>query len=175
VLGRALLPHLRDHDVVALTRRENGLRLVAELGAHGMVCDAYDRERLVAIAQEARPDVVVNFLTDLAGGIGPQNARIRLEAGPHVVDAAKAACARRLVVESVAFPLEGEGQAAVEALERGALESGLEAVVLRFAMLWGPGTWHPEAPEGRRIHVEDAGRRAAEFVLHGPPGVHVID
>jgi uncharacterized protein YbjT (DUF2867 family) len=175
VLGRALLPHLHGHEVVGLTRRAEKLPLLEELGARGVVCDAFDRPCLLEVARRARPDVVVNFLTDLSGGIGPQNTRIRREAGPHVVEAARAADARRLVVESVAFPLEGEGQRAVEALERGALESGLEGVVLRFGRLWGPGTWHPDAPEGERVHVEEAGRRAAGFVLGGPPGVHVID
>jgi nucleoside-diphosphate-sugar epimerase len=175
VLGRALLPHLAGHDVVGLTRREAKLELLAELGVRGVVCDVYDRERLIAIARGARPEVVVNFLTDLAGGVGPENARIRREAGPYVVDAAHAAGAWRLVIESIAFPAGGEGQVAVEELERGALESGLEAVVLRFATLWGPGTWHPDAPEGERVNVQDAGRLAAEYVLHGPPGVHVID
>lgn len=175
VLGRALLRELDGHDIVGLTRSEAKLDLLRELGAAGVVCDAYDRDGLERVARAARPDTVVNFLTDLAGGVGPGNARIRREGGANVVAAARAAGARRLVVESVSFPLPPAGAEAVAALERGALESGLDALVLRFALLWGAGTWHAEPPEDSSVHVDEAGRRAAELVLRGEPGVYEIE
>ncbi len=60
-------------------------------------------------------------------------------------------------------------------MERGAAESGLEAIVLRFGRLWGPGTWEPEsAPEPPAGHVDEAGRRAATLILAAPPGTHEI-
>ena len=61
-------------------------------------------------------------------------------------------------------------------LERGALESGLEAVVLRFGLFWGPGTWYESEPDDERphVHVDEAGRRAAEMLFQAPPGVHEI-
>lgn len=172
VLGRNLLPHLAGRDVVGVTRSADKLPRLEQLGARGALCDVYDGAALRRLAEDVRPEVVVNFLTDLAGRDFDANARIRREGGANVAAAARASGARRLVVESVAFPLAGEGGAAVEALERGALESGLEAVVLRFGLLWGPGTWHAEPGEGR-VHVAEAGRRAAEL-LDAAPGVYVV-
>jgi nucleoside-diphosphate-sugar epimerase len=175
VLGRAMLPHLAGHEVVGLTRSPERLAVLRRLGAAGVVCDAYDREALVRAAVEARPELVVNLLTDLTGRSWEANDRIRREGGPNVVAAARAAGARRLAVESVAFPLPGASGEAVAALERGALESGLEAVVLRFGVLWGPGTWHESPPpDTRSVHVEEAGRRVAALAVDAPAGVYEI-
>lgn len=174
VLGRALLPHLSGHEVIGLTRSPAKRDLLSTLGAEGVACDVYDRDALMEAVCRASPEIVVNLLTDLAGGVGPGNDRIRREGAANVVDAARAAGARRLVVESVCFPLPGVAGEAVAALEQGALQSGLEAVVLRFALLWGPGTWYDRAPDRPAIHIDEAGRRAADLVLHGPPGVHEI-
>lgn len=175
VLGRALLPHLAGHEVVGTARSPSKLALLRSLGVEGVACDVYDPGALERLAVAARPEIVVNFLTDLAEGPGPANSRIRVEGGPVVVAAAVASGARRLVVESVAFELTGAGGAAIAALERGALTSGLEAVVLRFGRLWGPGTWAPDsAPEPPAVHVDEAGRRAAELMVASPPGIYEI-
>jgi hypothetical protein len=100
----------------------------------------YDEVSLLRIAGDARPDVVVNFLTDLSAGSAEANARVRREGGANVAAAAEASGAARLVVESVAFPLEGDAACAIEDLERTAREFAGEGVVLRFGRLWGPGT-----------------------------------
>lgn len=174
MLGRALLPHLAGHELTGITRSEAKLSLLSDLGVEGVVCDVYDREELARVVREARPEVVLNLLTDLADGIGPQNNRIRLEGASNLVAAAQEAGARRLVVESFSFPSDGASAEAVEALERGALESGLEGVVLRFGLFWGPGTWHDEPPDETAIHVDEAGRRAAELVVGAPAGVYEL-
>jgi putative NADH-flavin reductase len=174
VLGRSLIPHLTGHDVVGLTRSHDKARLLQELGVVPVVADAYDRERLVEVVVEARPDVVVNFLTDLTAGSSELNARIRREIGPAVVDAAEAASAGRLVVESVAWPLEGASGEALSLLERSALESKLEALVIRFGRLWGPGTRHAEPPEPPRVRIDAAGWRAAELIAARATGIEVV-
>jgi uncharacterized protein YbjT (DUF2867 family) len=172
VLGRAVLPHLRGRSVVATTRSPEKLRLIHDLGATGAVCDVYDANGLMQLTRETHPEIVANFLTDLGDRDLDANRTLRREGGPNVVAAAEAAGARRLVVESIAF---GAGDPGVEALERGALESGLEAVVLRFGLFWGPGTWYAEPDAGRAsVHVDEAGRRAAELLFDAPPGVHEI-
>lgn len=155
VIGRELLPLLRGHDVFGMTRSRP--ELVRGLGAEPVVCDVYDRERLVEVVAEARPEVVVSLLTDLANRDFAANARIRREGFPNLVDAAVAAGARRLVVESVSFELPPDGAAAVAAMEQAARESGLEAEILRFPYLWGPYTWNDveEAPPGY-MHVREA-------------------
>ncbi|HTA20080.1 MAG TPA: NAD-dependent epimerase/dehydratase family protein [Polyangia bacterium] len=176
VLGRATLPHLRGHDVVGTTRAESRRDVVTALGARAEIADVYVPGAVARVARAFAPDVVVNFLTDLAGGRGPQNSRIRREGGPIVSAAARACGARRLVVESVAFdPGVATSTAAVEALEQDALASGLEAVVLRFGRLWGPGTWDVAAAEPPAIHVDDAGLRAAALIVDAAArGVHIV-
>jgi nucleoside-diphosphate-sugar epimerase len=176
VLGRATLPHLQvgGHELVGTTRTPRKRAALAALGARPEVCDVYEAGALERLARAIAPDVVANFLTDLAGGVGPANSRIRLEGGPVVATAARAAGARRLVVESIAFATSAASAAAVAALEASALGSGLEALVLRFGRFWGPGTWADAAPEAPAIHVVEAGRRAAALILEGAPGVHVV-
>jgi nucleoside-diphosphate-sugar epimerase len=177
VLGRTTLPHLRaaGHDVVGTTRSPGKRAVLASLGATPELCDIYTPGAIDRVARDARPEIVVNFLTDLAAGPGPANSRIRVEGAPLVSAAARAAGARRLVVESIAFETSGASAAAVAALEEDAHASGLEALVLRFGLFWGPGTWS-EGPPDRRpaVHVAEAGRRAAELIVSGAPGVHVV-
>src|SRR4051812_6426718 len=115
VLGRATLPHLKGHDVLGLTRAREKLPLLRALGAEGVVCDVYDSPELIRLAEERRPHVVVNFVTDLPTGNTEANNRARREGGRTLVRAAKAAGSRRLILESVAFPLE---RPAAEALEQ---------------------------------------------------------
>ena len=71
---------------------------------------------------------------------------MRREGGANVAAAGTA----RLVVESVAFPLEGDAARAVEELERTARDFPGDAVVLRFGRLWGPAPRTRRRPSGRR-------------------------
>jgi nucleoside-diphosphate-sugar epimerase len=154
-IGRELLPLLHGHEVFGMTRSRP--ELVRELGAEPVVCDVYDRERVFSSVASAQPEVVVNLLTDLAARDFEANSRIRREGSRNLTDAAVAAGARKLVVESVAFELPPAGAAALEELERMTRESGLEHEILRFGLLWGPHTWHEEdAGEPGRIHVREA-------------------
>lgn len=174
VLGRATLPHLHGHDVTGTTRSAAKAEVLAALGARPRICDVYEAGAVERVARACAPEVVVNFLTDLAGGPGPANSRIRREAGPLVTAAAVASGARRLVVESIAFAVGEDSSAAVAALEESCLGSGLDALVLRFGRFWGPGTWTETAPEPPAVHVEEAGRRAASLIAGGASGIHVV-
>ena len=174
VLGRATLPHLGGHDVIGTTRAADRRAGLTTLGARAELCDVYEAGALARIARACAPDVVVNFLTDLAGGPGPANSQIRRQGGPIVTAAARDGGARRLVVESIAFAGSGDSVAAVVALEDDAVASGLEVLILRFGRFWGPGTWTETAPAPPAIHVAEAGRRAAALIVAGRPGVHVV-
>jgi nucleoside-diphosphate-sugar epimerase len=173
VLGRATLTHLEGHDVVGLTRTRSKVELLRALGVHGVVCDVYDYEELLRVAEETKPQIVVNFLTDLSSGVDEANNRVRREGGSNLVRAATSVEARRLVVESVSFRLEGSAGTTLEEMERTALASPLEVLILRFARLWGPDTWHSE-PDADAIHVEEAGAQAAELLTSAPPGTYPI-
>jgi nucleoside-diphosphate-sugar epimerase len=174
VLGRATLPHLAGHEITGTTRAAERHASLAALGARVALCDVYEAGALERVARACAPEVVVNFLTDLAGGPGPANSRIRREGGPIVSAAARAGGARRLVVESIAFAGSADSAAAVAALEASAVASGLDVLILRFGRFWGPGTWTETTPEPPAIHVAEAGRRAATLILAGRPGIHVV-
>ena len=174
VLGRATLPHLGGHDLTGTTRSADRRASLTALGARAELCDVYEAGALARVARACAPDVVVNFLTDLAGGPGPANSRIRREGGPIVSAAARASGARRLVVESIAFAGSADSAGAVAALEDSAAASGLDVLILRFGRFWGPGTWTETTPEPPAIHVAEAGRRAATLILAGRPGIQVV-
>jgi nucleoside-diphosphate-sugar epimerase len=118
VLGRSTLPHLDGHEVVGLTRTGDKPQLLRDLGAQGIVCDVYDYPTLLRVTRRARPQIIVNFLTDLSAGSDEANNRVRCEGAANLLNAAKAANAARLVVESVAFPLHADAARALEQLER---------------------------------------------------------
>ena len=169
VIGRELLPMLAGHDVVGMTRSRP--ELARELGAEPAVVDVYERDAVFAAVGAARPDVVVDLLTDLAGGDFPANNRIRREGTPNLVDAAVAAGARRIVVESISFGVPPDAAAARDEMERLARESGLETVIVHLARLWGPGTWN-DAPggDGEYVSVRDAARMVRNAILGASPG-----
>jgi nucleoside-diphosphate-sugar epimerase len=164
VIGRCLLPLLRHHDVFGMTRSRQ--QLVQELGAIPVVVNAYARDDLMHSVAEAAPEVVVNLLTDLAHRDFKANNRIRHQGAANLLEAAVAAGARRLVVESVDMNLPPDGDAAVAEMERSAREAPIDELILRFPMLWGPGTWH-DAPdeEGTFMHVEEAARRVLDAIF----------
>jgi nucleoside-diphosphate-sugar epimerase len=174
VLGRATLPHLKRHDVLGLTRAREKLPLLRALGAEGVVCDVYDSGQLLRLAQERRPHVVVNFVTDLSTGSSEANNRARRTGGRNLLSAAEAAGSRRLILESVAFPLERPAAEALEQMEQTALKSPLEILILRFGRLWGPSTWYQEPPDPPAIHIDDAGTRAADLITSGLAGTYVL-
>ena len=84
------------------------------------------------------------------------------------------AAERRLVIESVAFPLERAAADALKQMEQTALDSPLDVLILRFGRFWGPGTWYQEQPEKPAIHIDEAGARAAKLLTSAPPGTYVI-
>ena len=174
VLGRATLAHLRRYDVVALTRSTEKRHLLDELGAKSIVCDVYDYEHLLGIAQRVRPDAIVNFVTDLAAGSSTANNRARREGGANLLEVATATGASRLIVESVAFELAAEAGRAVDQLEKSAEGFSREALILRFGRLWGPATGYDAPPRPPTVHIEEAGAQAAHLITSGAPGTYTI-
>ncbi|NGO44796.1 NAD-dependent epimerase/dehydratase family protein [Streptomyces ureilyticus] len=170
VIGHPLVGALRarGHEVSALVRQ--GSRARAPEADQVVVADALDREAVLSAVSEARPEVVVHQMTALRSmhddppGAFALTRRLRTEGTAHLVEAARAAGARRLVAQSIAFaaapasvPVVDEdaplyvdapdpGWAstvqAVAELERLVLGSGpdLAGVVLRYGSLYGPRT-----------------------------------
>ena len=115
VVGRSLVPLLvaRGHEVVGMTRSGSKHDLVRSLGARPVVADALDRDAVVRAVAFAEPEVIVHQLTALSGPMSLREARrpersfaatmtnrLRTEATNHLLAAARAVGARRVVAQS---------------------------------------------------------------------------
>jgi nucleoside-diphosphate-sugar epimerase len=201
-IGRPLVKMLRDegHDVVGTTRSQESATALRALGCEAVVVDVFDKEALTRAVTAAKPDIVMHQLTALAGGSNPeslqQNARLRREGTPNLVEAAVKAGARRIIAQSIAWAyapkeppyyeddpldLNATGARAVSVvqgvvpLENAVLgNTNIEGVVLRYGQLYGPGTW-AEAPTGTSpVHVEAAAYAALLALDRGAPGIYNI-
>jgi nucleoside-diphosphate-sugar epimerase len=180
VTGTRLVPLLvaDGHEVAAMTRSPEKIDALRALGAGPVVCDAYDREALVAAVGASAPDAVLHLLTDLPdsegdlGTFGLANVRMRREGTDNLLAAARAANVTRLLAQSVAWRPEGESGAAVAYLEEATLAAG--GVVLRYGRFYGPGTWHEdELPAPPRMRVDEAAGRTVT-ALEAPSGVLTV-
>src|SRR5919201_208696 len=168
VIGRSLLPMLvhGGHEVVGMTRSAQKTELVRKMGCEPVVADAFDADGLKRSVAEARPEVVIHELTDIPRAIDPKrfaeqferNNQLRREGTRNLVAAARAAGARRVIAQSIAFvyapgggvlhreddPLAlemGDVVGAVADLEAAVTGAeGIEGVVLRYGYFYGPGT-----------------------------------
>jgi nucleoside-diphosphate-sugar epimerase len=204
-IGRRLTPLLlaAGHEVTGSTRTEKVARELESAGVHGVVADVFDADALKRAVAGARPEVVIHQLTDLPRVLGdeaqlaaayPRNARIRIEGTRNLVAAAKAAGARRFIVQSVAFayaagrephvetdPLnvaDGPRVVTVQAaadMEQQVLASGMEAVVLRYGLLYGPGTWTEGPARNPPVHVDAAAQAAFLAVTRGAGIYNIAD
>ena len=164
VIGQHLVPLLvaEGHDVVGMTRTPGKADWLRRVGAGPVVCDVFDRDALFEVMDQFAPDVVVHQLTDLPDdpaqvlAHATANNRMRREGTTNLVDAAQA-CGVRVIAQSVAWLLPGEGGVAVEFHERTVLDAG--GVIIRYGRLFGPGTYFEgEPPPSPRVHVADAAR-----------------
>jgi nucleoside-diphosphate-sugar epimerase len=167
------------HRVTGTTRRPSKVDSLRALGASPVVVDAYDRDGMLAAVGAARPDVVMDQLTDLTEYDVAANAKLRREGTRNVVDAALAAGVRRVVAQSLGWiyipgsspagenePLdlasEGGRKSTVQGiadLERTVLEAP-SAVLLRYGLFYGPGTWYH--PDGLKADEARAGKLVAD-------------
>jgi nucleoside-diphosphate-sugar epimerase len=199
-IGRPLVPRLlaAGHEVTGMTRSAERAQALRAAGAEAAVVDVYDAGALAEAVAAARAEVVVNLLTDIPPALDPRRFerqmaglnRIRTEGYGNLTEAARKAGARRLVAESIAFvyapgpgtaseddplwhdvpePFATTLRATLEG-ERIVLESGLDALVLRYGWFYGPGTQY--APDGattarirRRLYpVVGSGDGVSSFV-----------
>lgn len=161
VLGRAAIPALRaaGHDVRGFARRapEDDPELVS--------LDLLDRDAVLRLARDWRPEALVHLATAIPENIRPRGVdrqfaatnRLRTEGTRNLVAAAREAGARRFVAQSISFAVApGPGLAAEDAplwterpmsgiaaaiaeLERLTVEEA-GGVALRFGLLAGRGT-----------------------------------
>jgi nucleoside-diphosphate-sugar epimerase len=191
------------YEVTGTTRVASKVEELRAAGITPAVVDVYDRAALGAAMRAARPDVVVHQLTDLPPGLKAElmaeglirNARVRIEGTRNVVDAALGAGVGRLVAQSIAFvyapgpephdesdplnsPAEEPWRTTIEGvvtLERLATTtSGLDGLVLRYGMFYGPGTGFETAPGKPAVHVDAAAQAAVLAIARGAPGIYNV-
>jgi nucleoside-diphosphate-sugar epimerase len=205
-IGRRLTPLLiaAGHDVTGTTRSAAKAADMKATGIAAVVVDVFDAAVLRDAVIGAHPDVVIHQLTDLPRVFDRErfkaslvaNARVRIEGTANLVVAARAAGARRLIAQSIAFsyadglephresdplaPAEGDSPSAVSARGVRALEaavldaSGTDGIVLRYGRLYGPGTWSEAATGRAPLHVDAAAQAALLVVTRGSPGVYNV-
>jgi 2-alkyl-3-oxoalkanoate reductase len=210
------------HEVTAMTRSVLRAAQLEAVGADPVVCDVFDADGVRAAMADASPDAVMHQLTALPARLDwgnpnmlDANNRVRTEGTRILVDTALASGARRVVAQSIAFayaptgdrvkaedaalftdapaPLGGAVAAIVEHERRVTGAAGIEGLVLRYGMLYGPGTYHDrrgataadiiagrvpliEAATGMYswLHVEDAASAAVAALERGAPGIYNI-
>jgi nucleoside-diphosphate-sugar epimerase len=192
------------HVVDGTTRSREGAAALTQAGANPVVLDVFDAPALAAAVSAAAPEVIIHQLTDLPREFDqaaiaasyPRNARIRTEGTRNLLAAARAAKVRRVIVQSIAFayapggephpesdPLNlGDPERAVTVkgtadMERQVLAlagTGMEGILLRYGLLYGPGTWTAVAARRPALHVDAAAHAALLAVTRGNPGIYNI-
>jgi 2-alkyl-3-oxoalkanoate reductase len=213
------------HQVTGITRSQAKLDKLRALGAEPALCDVFDAERLGSVVAQAEPDAVINQLTDLPQRLKPRklgeyyaaNDRVRREGTRNLLNAALRAGVRRFVAQGAAYwyaqtggpvktekaplyldapPPIGPAVQTIKFVEDTVLSAdGLEGVVLRYGMFYGPGTWYAKDGDvgrqvGKRrypmigngegiysfVHVDDAAAATMAVLEGAKPGVYnVVD
>lgn len=175
-IGRPLISALAAarHEVIGVTTTERGARTLRDNGAEAFVADALDRNAIEEVLRKVRPQAVIDELTSLPKNYTPEEMRaaaerdrtLRLTGGSNLENAARAAGAKRYVVQSTGFfyapgtglatetePLASEASPAIASSVRTYMQieervlhaSGLEGVALRYGFFYGPGTYQDPA------------------------------
>jgi len=203
-IGRPLVRLLvrAGHEVTGTTRSETSAEQIERAGAEAVVLDVYDAPAVTAAVAAARPEVLIHQLTDLPRQFDeakvvesyPKNARIRTEGTRNLIAAARAAGVRRLIVQSIAFAYAPGGEPHPETdplnladparsvtvrgtadMEQQVLTSGIEAILLRYGLLYGPHSWSPNGPARKpALHVDAAAQAALLALTRGKPGIYNI-
>ena len=174
-IGQPLMRQLieRGHEVVGMTRSNAGA--IETVGAEVAIADAFDADGVRVAIEAAKPDVVVNELTDLGRPLNPRKYdewlagtnRLRREGTKNLVDAAIAAGVPKFISQSVAFAYRfdpgtktedspiigaaaGDMGEAMESLEQQTLNAP-GGIVLRYGFFYGPGTAY--ASGGQQIEM----------------------
>lgn len=203
-IGRQLVPMLLEagHAVTGTTRSEDRAAWLNATGAEAVFLDAYDADAVWTAVLDARPEVMIHQLTDLALGFGPEEVaktgHLREVGTRNLVDAAVAAGTRRLIAQSGAWlyadgPLPYDESHALrtpstdpaDASLRGVVElerlvtqtPGIDGVVLRYGFFYGPNTaWEADTAPAPHVSVRAAARATLLAVERGPAGVYnVVD
>ncbi|ACH40064.1 hypothetical protein Gbem_3062 [Citrifermentans bemidjiense Bem] len=190
--------------VVGTTRTAGKTAMMKELGVEPVIVDVFDENKLAQAVREAQPEVVIHQLTDLPYGLDPElmeaalvrNAILREVGTRNLVAAACAAGAKRLIAQSIAFVFEpgptpfteespllnfedpgyGPTSRAVANLEQQVMDAPLDGLVLRYGLIYGPGTGFdsPLTEIAATVHVDAAAHAARLAITNGTRGIYNV-
>ncbi|MCU4164125.1 NAD-dependent epimerase/dehydratase family protein [Carboxylicivirga caseinilyticus] len=188
--------------VYGMTRSKEKIAMLQEMCVEPVVLDVYDAELLKDKLAIIKPDVVIHQLTDLPYALNAdemtaaleRNARLRTEGTKNLVDAAVNAGCKRIIAQSISFiyddapiphteedallplshPVYGETAEGVRNLEKQVIESGIEGIVLRYGLLYGPRTGFNEPIVPASVHVEAAAKATEIAVTKGVTGIYNV-
>jgi 2-alkyl-3-oxoalkanoate reductase len=176
-IGRPLTRRLVEagHEVIGLTRREDRAGQIEAAGARAVVCDVIERRPTLALAEETRPDVVMDQTTALPQRYDPRRMeefyegmiRLRLEGSPNLIEAAQRVGATS-VFQSVAFMYAPEGSDG--AAPKGRLRSEDDPPYEHDA----PFPWNFDLPAivALERRVVDMGGLVLRYGMFYGPGTH---
>ena len=204
-IGRPLVPKLvaAGHEVTGMTRSEERAERIRQAGATPLVADVFDGDGVRSAIAEFAPEVVVHQLTSLPDRLDFRDEslydatnRVRGEGTRILLEAARAAGARRMVAQSIAFVYEPEGDwvkdeeapllqdapggfaeglRTVRRMEDTVVGAeGLDGLVLRYGFFYGPGTYYAAdgstAADVRKRRMPVVGKGTGTFSF-----IHVDD
>ncbi|NDL58116.1 NAD-dependent epimerase/dehydratase family protein [Phytoactinopolyspora mesophila] len=211
------------HDVVGTTRDAMKADQVRALGAEPVVLDALDRDAVMTAVADAHPDVVIHQLTAIGATDFKKfdesyemTNRLRTEGLDYLLEAAREAGAKRFIAQSFTgwpnartgseikteedaldpapSPASTKSLEAIRHLESAVTAAaGIEGIVLRYGVLYGPGTAFGAGGEmvevvSKRkmpivgggagvfsfVHVADAAAATVAALENGRPGIYNI-
>ena len=179
-IGRPLVPRLlaAGHELTGMTRSEESAEQIRAAGAQAAVVDVFDREALRAAVTDSGAEVILHELTALPERISFRDKqlysatnRVRGEGTRNLMEAARAAGARRFITHSVAVlyePTGGLGKTEEDATMKAA-PAPFGDVRKRRLPIVGEGTGVMSF-----IHIDDAADATVAAVTRGAPGVYNI-
>jgi 2-alkyl-3-oxoalkanoate reductase len=168
-VGRPLVAALivAGHSVVGTTRTAAKAELIKRMGAEPAIADGLDAPSIRAAVLAAKPDVIIDGMTDLAGVTDLRHFdrafattnRLRTQGTDFLLAAAREAGVKRFIVQSFCGwtyePIKAEADPldfdppeelrrtldAIQYLEDAVTSSAnLEGIVLRYGSFYGPDT-----------------------------------
>ncbi|PJI43400.1 NAD(P)-dependent oxidoreductase [Ferrovibrio sp.] len=179
VYARHLIPRLiaASHKVRAVVRRPEAAGIARDSGAEICIGDIFDTASMAAAF--AGCDIAINLATSLPGPSGrgdfTANDKLRVEGAPNFVAASNQAGVARAIQQSISFlnasgsdawsdedhryvppgeTVASKAMDAAEAMEATIRASGLDWIILRGGLFYGPGTgfderWFAGAASGK--------------------------
>ncbi|RQM85126.1 epimerase [Staphylococcus xylosus] len=163
LIGTKLTQRLLEegYQVAGFTTSQQGKAKLVDNGIEAYIGDILKYDTVESAIADYQPDIIMNEITDLKNVDMAANTRVRIEGTQNLVEAALKNGVKHMQSQSIAFTYEGGNTLAtedtpldynatgnrkitvdgVEGLERET--SRIENdVVLRYGLLYGPGTWY---------------------------------